>query len=338
MLVLIFAPTPMLVMVRNAPHVCTFLALVACASEPVAAEPEPSPDGGMVDAAAEPRKEAPTDGGVDAEANVESSWAPINTVPGASSRTRAVAGSDVLLVYGGCGASRVATEGFADALAASPTWQKRAPAQLIAVQWTSSGCGYDGAFKNSVLGPLVSARAGNGGRVIVVAHSSGAYVAQEWLAQALGASTPAWDPSGTIAARSTYFCLDGGGDTNLSLIEKNPKKMPLFFVGARGSGTNFVSRNHATMKVLAGGSERFIEVDASLSGCETSNCLHDAVITTLPHNRRGFVDDRGTSQPLWCDYSHFPPQPHPTCEAIDQQSARSATRAVVGSYLSRLQP
>lgn len=262
-------------------------------------------------------------------------WFVMNDVPGATSRSLdSASGEDVLVIFGGCGASNGATQGFAEALAKASTW-RRAPKHLYAIRWTSTGCGYNGQFKNSKLGPLVLARAGAAGRVTVIAHSSGAYVAQEFLAQAIGAVAPGWDANHKLRGRLAYFNLDGGGDANLTAIDRSAEKFPIFFVGARDATANVNSRNYATMKALGGGT-RFVEVNANGSGCTAYNCMHDALITTVPHNKKSFLDAQGTSMPLWCDYSHFPSQPDATCAAKDEQASRASSRAVVSSYLSKL--
>lgn len=263
-------------------------------------------------------------------------WTVITEAPGATARSLPYQGSadDVLVVFGGCGASNAATQGFAEALAKVPTWRK-APKHLFAVRWTSSGCGYDGLFKNSKLGAIALDRAGASGRITVVAHSSGAYLAHEFLAQAIGAKTPSWDPNHTLRGRLAYFNLDGGGDANLTAIDRSTEKFPIFFVGARDATANINSRNYATMKAL-GGTTRFFEVNANGSGCQAYNCMHDAVITTVPHNKKSFLDAAGSSKPLWCDYARFSNQPDDTCTSTDQQSGRASARTVVSSYLSKL--
>lgn len=269
------------------------------------------------------------------DASTEVPWAEVSSVPGATAKSRGgtAKGDDVLIVYGGCGATTSATQGLADALAASGTWPT-APRHLYAIKWTSSGCGYDGLFKNSLLGPDVVKKAGSSGKVTIVAHSSGAYVAHEWLAQAIGAKAPAWDTAHVLRGRLVYFNLDGGGDANLTAVETSDEGVPIYFVGAKDGATGLVSRNHATMKAL-GAQGTFVEIDATGSGCLAANCLHDAVITTLPHNRKSFVDSQGTSKPLWCDYASFPTQLDASCANIDEQKDRASTRKVVSTYLSK---
>lgn len=265
-------------------------------------------------------------------------WNALTDVPGATLRSLSTSATgnndDVLVVYGGCGASNSATQGYAEALAKASTW-RRAPKHLYAIRWTSAGCGYDGQFKNSKLGPLLLARAGTTGRITVLAHSSGAYLAHELLAQAVGAKSPSWDASRSLRGRLAYFNLDGGGDANLTAIDRSGDKFPIFFVGARDATANVNSRNYATMKAL-GGQARFFEVNANGSGCQAYNCMHDAVITTVPHNRKSFLDAQGTSKPLWCDYSNFAGQPNDTCSASDEQRSRAGSRTVVSSFLSKL--
>ncbi len=262
-------------------------------------------------------------------------WAELAQAPGASLRTLdAGSGDDVLVVYGGCGATQIATQSFAEALSESGGF-RRAPRHLVAIRWTSTGCGYDGLFKNGALGLAILQEAGASGRVVVVAHSSGAYLAQELLAQSLGLANPGWDPTHALRGRVTYFSLDGGGDANLTRIEQSGEALPHFFVGARDRTAGLTSRNYGTMQAL-GGAARFFEVDANGSGCLAANCMHDAVITTVPHDRRGFLDAQGTSRPLVCDYGHFANRPDSVCAATDQQAARAGARTVVSSYLSKL--
>jgi hypothetical protein len=117
--------------------------------------------------------------------------------------------------------------------------------------------------------------------ILVVAHSSGTFVADE-LPQQLGSGD---DPSGITNGRIVYFCLDGGQKTVIDAGLHRLRKA--YYVGADDNGT--LSPNHAVMQSLGttyaslGGT---FDYDAASSGCNAGAvwCVHSTPIITKPYN------------------------------------------------------
>jgi hypothetical protein len=138
------------------------------------------------------------------------------------------------------------------------------------------------------------------GTVVVIAHSSGAYVAEELLSQLA--------PTNGALGKVRYYDLDGDA-RDLAPVRASLERVR--FVYAKDGA--LLSRNAGAMQTAAAaaGIQPFV-VDASSSGgsgCLTANCLHDAVILRKPHNPNTFDIAR--------DYTMF-----------------SADRPVVTSYLA----
>ena len=151
--------------------------------------------------------------------------------------------------------------------------------------------------------------------MIVVAHSSGTYVADELLRFVRDgyAGVP---PETT--AKIALFNLDGGGVSSGALLRS---LRSAHFVYACDPLIERCSHNAGAMQALGeehadlGGA---LAVDARGSGCSRQHsgglwCLHDTVVTTRPHNP--------TSYDLRRDYTMF-----------------TDGRAVVTSYLDVLAP
>lgn len=132
-----------------------------------------------------------------------------------------------------------------------------------------------------------------GARILVAAHSSGAFVAHELLGQLY---TRGLDPTRRTAGRLSYWDLDGGGaGLNASLVGQLHHA---WFVWATANGVE--SPNAGTMRALgraypaAGGALR---IDADASGCRALWCVHMALINDRPHN--------ATAASLMADYASF---------------------------------
>lgn len=171
--------------------------------------------------------------------------------------------------------------------------------------------GYGGELKSSdakIVSDLAGGLATKAKSITVIAHSSGTYVANEFIGQVLAASRPA-------AAKISYFVLDGGGVSAANMAAS----AQTFFVWAKDSKAGISSHNAATMQSLGQTYAKYggaVMVDATGSGCNPKNpngswCMHDTLVTTRPHNPN-FYD-------LADDYTDF-----------------TAPRTVVTSYLDRL--
>ena len=143
-----------------------------------------------------------------------------------------------------------------------------------------------------------------GARVLVGAHSSGAFVAHELLGQLYARGL---DPMGLTAGRLSYWNLDGG---TMGLTAGIVGQLHhAWFVWADAAGTR--SPNADTMIALgrsyasAGGA---LALDAGASGCRAGAawCVHMTMITDRPH------DPANAS--AMADYSAFDDQ-HPVATA-----------------------
>jgi len=136
------------------------------------------------------------------------------------------------------------------------------------------------------------------GRVIVLGHSSGSFVAHEFLQQ-----LPSLDKQGLIRGKVDYFNLDGGG-TGLSAGLISSVTHYCYFTYAYNSRTNTYSPNVGSMKALQGsygntGKTMLIQNDASGSQCNGGAvwCVHIALINNVPWNHAGAAP--------WLDYTRF---------------------------------
>ena len=133
--------------------------------------------------------------------------------------------------------------------------------------------------------------------ILIAAHSSGAFVAQELLEQLASGS----DPNDVTKDRVVFFALDGGGGVTQAAIERTKNT---WFVSSHDGTTQ--SANYGAMTSLAstfaskGG---FFDNDATGSGCDPGAdwCVHDTLINTRPHDP--------TTLDVPDDYSDFAGRP-----------------------------
>ncbi len=211
-------------------------------------------------------------------------WA---TVGAGVSYKKVGAGGDVLIVYGGYTAQDVFSQRWADELV-----RDKLGAEGVGHIYAVKGPNQSG-YANREIGntKLVShlaqaSRAANASRIVVIAHSSGTYVATELLQQ-ISREVTGELPAGTLG-KVTLFNLDGGG-LDASLVKEMNHT---YFVWACDSKIGRCSHNAGGMQSLAsefaseGGG---IKVNAVGSGCSASAagglwCMHDTLINTKPHN------------------------------------------------------
>ena len=240
-------------------------------------------------------------------------WA---TVGAGVSYKKVGAGADVLIVYGGYTAQDVFSQRWADELVRDKLGADGV-GHLYAVKGPNQSGYANREIGNTKLVTHLSqaSRAKNASRIIVIAHSSGTYVATELLQQ-LGREVTGELPASTLG-KIDLFNLDGGG-LDASLVKKLSHA---YFVWACDPKIGRCSHNAGGMQAL--GSEFAsqgggIKVNASGSGCSSSAagglwCMHDTLINTRPHNPAMYD--------LLDDYTDF----------------SSAGRSVVTSYLDVLE-
>jgi hypothetical protein len=196
-------------------------------------------------------------------------------------------GPNVLVVYGGY----TATDADSEALSL----------QYVSAQMGALGVGHVYAVRgpqdasyaareigNASLAAQLAGMVGSVGFVAVVAHSSGAFVADELFTEA----------SAQVLSKIVYFDLDGGSwALNDTLVGK---MAGVYFCNAReavaGDSANYSSivSLHADFPA-----SHYYTVDSTGSGCNVGAkwCLHDTLITTRPHNPATFNLDE--------DYTDF---------------------------------
>lgn len=129
----------------------------------------------------------------------------------------------------------------------------------------------------AALGTLVTAQTNF---ILVAGHSSGSFVADEFLHQLPGA-----DPYGVFGAKTVFFNLDG--DQKYVTSSDLTRLRRVYFVNAFDPVTGVASWNHGAMSSLGsafaaqGGT---LQYDASSSGCVAGGCVHISLINTVPHD------------------------------------------------------
>jgi hypothetical protein len=257
------------------------------------AGPDTSPDGASP---ADAGPDAPRDGGDAGDAGAPTPWATF--AAGIAARQTGLGGGgarDVVVVYGGFGATSLHVRALADELFARAL-SSRGTAWLVAVKGPDDAAYLRRAdIANSALAAELT-RAGYGA-VTLLAHSSGAYVAEELLGQLA--------PTAGALARVRYYVLDGAAR---DLAPHRASLGTLRFVYAKDGA--LLSRNAAAMQAAAAAAGLApFEVRATGSGCVAADCLHDAVIIGRPWSSTTFDVAR--------DYTQF-----------------AADRPVVTSYLA----
>ncbi|MBX3223391.1 MAG: hypothetical protein KF795_22960 [Labilithrix sp.] len=199
-------------------------------------------------------------------------------------------GKNVLIVYGGYTAQDVYVQRWANEL-----YRKRGTALDIGELYAVRGPNQSGYANREIQNSRIAAHLGANGAagraarassIIVVAHSSGTYVADELFAMMRAGSGGV--PAKTIE-KVSLFNLDGGGVANPTTLRM---MAGAWFVYACDATIGRCSHNASSMKARGaqyaslGGA---LLVNANGSGCsKTLNgglwCLHDTLIINRPHN------------------------------------------------------
>lgn len=130
-------------------------------------------------------------------------------------------------------------------------------------------------------------------KLIVIAHSSGSFVANELLNTMYGTNGIARDSF--YVNKLHYFNLDGGigGDEcgvsiDTSVIRHIKK---IYAVAVYDSSSNLYSANFETMKKLSesyGDKSELVLIKSNESGCIDKWCLHDVLIINKPYNPKKY--------------------------------------------------
>lgn len=223
-------------------------------------------------------------------------------------------GTDLLVTCGGYSATDQDSRAWAMALAHSPSFASLAIGPVYAARGPRDASYAGHEIGNSKLAAALTHQAAGARFVIVAAHSSGAFVADELLTQV----------TSEVRSKIVYFALDGGTHAlNQSLVSQ---MKGVYFVNAKDSAKG-ESHNASSMRGLHSafhGSHLFT-VDANASGCNggATWCLHDTLITTRPHNPNMFD--------LAEDYQQFGGARKVVTSYVDQAVADGVLEAVAGA-------
>jgi hypothetical protein len=191
-------------------------------------------------------------------------------------------GENVFIGYAGYGVTLPAAEAWVRELY-RVSLRDRGVRRLYAVRGPEDP-GYDAQeIGNSKIAAALASQVGPDTHfILVVAHSSGGFVASELLGQLAGGA----DPTGVLGASLVYVDLDGGQKYVSSAGIERLRRA--YYVGARDAQTGTLSPNHDAVESLGatfsdkGG---FFEYDGA-TGCDAGGkwCVHDSLINTRPHD------------------------------------------------------
>ncbi|MEM6994060.1 MAG: hypothetical protein AAF721_26340 [Myxococcota bacterium] len=238
--------------------------------------------------------EGPTD---DNPSDTDEAWVQLVSPAGAEAsgihykEIAGASGSDIFIGYGGYSVQQSWAEAWVDALFEARL-AEMGVRHLVAVTGPNDP-GYDNLeIGNTKLAATLvdwlddPDETNTDSRIIIAAHSSGAFVAHELFAQLVGSH----DPDGLTAGRITYFDLDGAqGGLNAQIAEHWHRGYFVYAVKHSG-GSEYFSQNVNSMLSAGANFGETMEISADDSGCNNSAgwCLHDTVINTRPHNPATF--------------------------------------------------
>lgn len=209
---------------------------------------------------------------------------------------RVNAGNAIVIAYGGYTAKLRYSEAWASELV-DARLGGQGVGQIYAVQGPADA-GYDGKeIGNSKLRAHLATVDDGTSPIYVVGHSSGSYVAHEFLDQLFAANNT------DVLSRIDYANLDGGGAGLTHDIVDAIHGVTFAYAHDPVAG---YSENNATARALAADyapHAALYEVTVANSGCNTGAgwCLHDVLVTHRPHN--------ASSYDLADDYTDFVMRP-----------------------------
>ncbi len=229
------------------------------------------------------------DGAVDAARDAGAAEPEVTTIPwrtpgyGVFHRdTQNPRGDDVFIGYAGYGVDATGAQTWVTRLY-TEALREHGVRHLYAVQGPRDP-GYDALeIGNSRLVADLLPRVGGATRILVAAHSSGAFVAHEMFGQLYARGL---DPAGATRDRVVYWDLDGGSAGLTTPIVSALRRAYFVWASSRG----IASPNASTIRAAgatwpaAGGA---VQIVADASGCRSAWCVHMTLINDRPHNPDG---------------------------------------------------
>lgn len=199
---------------------------------------------------------------------------------------RANENDDIAIFYGGYGATLAASESWLDEAFAADL-EARGIGRLYAVKGPLHADYRDWEIGNSKIAKrLIGEEGAKASRIVVVAHSSGAFVAHELLSQLADGR----DVNGAAAGKIVYFNLDGAGgppSKALANLEGAWAVSVKDTNGIRSMNAGVADSNAA--KYTAAGKGGLVSIDADPGACNSGArwCLHMVCTNERPHNKSG---------------------------------------------------
>jgi hypothetical protein len=189
-------------------------------------------------------------------------------------------GNNVLITFGGYTATEEDSRTWALALASTPSVAALGFGTIYASRGPARASQIDSQLvtANRQLATALAAQVANADLIVVVAHSSGAMVAQQLLGFA----------SSDVLKKTAYFALDGGGPPSSHEISEM-KAVTFVYANDPAAGNSENAGAMISAHATSSASHLF-KVDATGSKCNRNAgwCLHDTLITSQPHNPAHF--------------------------------------------------
>jgi len=243
-----------------------------------------SPDAGFVDRSSPDASSDASSPALDADAAPAATWSPVSF--GVTTMDTG-GGADIVIAYGGYTATDADSQAWVTQLT-SVRLAQLGVGHLYAVRGPEDRDYAAREIGNSELAAALATQATAAAHVVVIAHSSGGFVADELFTFA----------EASVLAKIAYFDLDGG---SWALTDALVASMSgVYFCSAHDSvagDSENTSSDESLHAQLAG--SHFFTVDADGSGCDVGAgwCLHDTLIINRPHDP--------TTYDLALDYTDF---------------------------------
>ena len=209
-------------------------------------------------------------------------------------------GNDIVIAYGGYSATDADSQAWVTALTTARLAQLGV-GHTYAVRGPEDPDYSAREIGNSELAAAITPLAASASHIVIVAHSSGGFVADELFTFI--------NPE--VMAKVAYFNLDGGSwaldDDMVSTM------LGVYFCNAHDSVAGYSENTSSDEQLHQDFSgSRFFTVDADGSGCDVGAgwCLHDTLITNRPHDP--------TTYDLALDYTDFTGTRHVVTSFLDQ--------------------
>jgi hypothetical protein len=196
-------------------------------------------------------------------------------------------GKNVLVVYGGYTATDADSRALALALNGATSFRGLDIGSIYASRGPDTAGYTNREIGNSEVARALEPQTAAADFILVIAHSSGAFVADELFTEA----------SDDILAKIVYFALDGGTWALTDALIAKMKAVSFVYAkdSAAGESANASSMMSEHSEFAA---SHLFKVDSDGSGCNVGAvwCLHDTLVTTRPHDPSTYdLDDDYTS-------------------------------------------